>query len=64
MPCKVTDASVIYKHDEDFVLARDSSYVENFINAMNIFLTKVSAPVHSKFITDISKATLLLFYLF
>ena len=37
---KVIEASVIYKHPEDFVLARDSSYVESFNNVMNIFQDK------------------------
>ena len=37
---KVIQASVIYKHPEDFVLARDSSYVESFNNVMNIFQDK------------------------
>ena len=36
----VIETSVIYKYPEDFVLARDSSYVESFNNVMNIFQDK------------------------
>ena len=32
--------SVLYKHPEDFVHAKDSSYVESFNNVMNLFQDK------------------------
>ena len=36
----VIESSVIFKCPEDFVLARDSYYVESFNNVMNIFQDK------------------------
>ena len=40
MSKSIIETSVIYKYPEDFVLARDSSYVESFNNVMNIFQDK------------------------
>lgn len=37
---KAIEDSVIFKYPEDYVLARDTSYVESFNNVMNIFQDK------------------------